>query len=102
MTAEADLPIGVFDSGVGGLTVLREMRRQLPGESMIYLGDEARMPYGPRPSDEIVAFTREALAWFGAHHCKLIVLACNTATAVTHDVDPLADVIQQALSLIHI
>jgi len=86
VTAEADLPIGVFDSGVGGLTVLREMRRQLPGESTIYLGDEARMPYGPRPSDEIVAFTRQALAWFGTHHTKLIVLACNTATAVALDV----------------
>ena len=82
MTAAADLPIGVFDSGVGGLTVLREMRRQLPGESMIYLGDEARMPYGPRPADEVIAFTREALRWFGTHDCKLIVLACNTATAI--------------------
>ena len=51
MTAAADLPIGVFDSGVGGLTVLRELRRQLPSESTIYLGDEARMPYGLRPAD---------------------------------------------------
>ena len=82
MTAAADLPIGVFDSGVGGLTVLREMRRQLPGESTIYLGDEARMPYGPRPADEVIAFTREALRWFATHDCKLIVLACNTATAM--------------------
>ena len=86
MTAAADLPIGVFDSGVGGLTVLREMRRQLPGESTIYLGDEARMPYGPRPSEEIIAFTRQALRWFGTHDCKLIVLACNTATSVALDV----------------
>ena len=82
MIAAADLPIGVFDSGVGGLTVLREMRRQLPGESTIYLGDEARMPYGPRSADEVIAFTREALRWFGTHDCKLIVLACNTATAI--------------------
>lgn len=86
MTAAADLPIGVFDSGVGGLTVLRELRRQLPGESTIYLGDEARMPYGPRPAEEIVAFTRQALTWFRAHDCKLIVLACNTATSVALDV----------------
>jgi glutamate racemase len=86
VTAAADLPIGVFDSGVGGLTVLREMRRQLPDESTIYLGDEARMPYGPRPAEEIVAFTREALRWFGARDCKLIVLACNTATSVALDV----------------
>ena len=86
MTAAADLPIGVFDSGVGGLTVLRELRRQLPSESTIYLGDEARMPYGLRPADEIVAFTREALRWFRTHDCKLIVLACNTATSVALDV----------------
>ena len=86
MSTAADLPIGVFDSGVGGLTVLRELRRQLPGESTIYLGDEARMPYGPRPADEIVAFTREALRWFAARDTKLIVLACNTATSVALDV----------------
>jgi len=78
----ADRPIGVFDSGVGGLTVLREMRRQLPKESTIYLGDEARMPYGPRPAGEVLAFTREAMRWFSSHDCKLIVLACNTATSV--------------------
>ena len=74
--------IGVFDSGVGGLTVLRELRRQLPGESTIYLGDEARMPYGPRSADEVVAFTRQAMRWFAERDCKLVVLACNTATAV--------------------
>jgi len=86
VSAAADLPIGVFDSGVGGLTVLRELRRQLPSEATIYLGDEARMPYGPRPADEIVAFTLEALRWFAARECKLIVLACNTATSVALDV----------------
>jgi glutamate racemase len=71
----------VFDSGVGGLTVLKELRRQLAGESTIYLGDEARMPYGPRPAGEVVAFTRQAMKWFATRGCKLIVLACNTATA---------------------
>jgi glutamate racemase len=74
-------PIGVFDSGVGGLTVLKEMRRQLAGESTVYLGDEARMPYGPRPAAEVITFTREAMRWFASHDCKLIVLACNTATS---------------------
>ena len=74
-------PIGVFDSGVGGLTVLKELRRQLAGESTIYLGDEARMPYGPRPADEVITFTRQAMRWFATRRCKLIVLACNTATA---------------------
>jgi len=78
----AERPIGVFDSGVGGLTVLRELRGQLPSESTLYLGDEARMPYGPRPTGEVVAFTREAVRWLAAWDCKLIVLACNTATSV--------------------
>jgi glutamate racemase len=72
----------VFDSGVGGLTVLRELRRQLPDEATVYLGDEARMPYGPREPAEVLAFTREALRWFGGNGCKLVVIACNTATAV--------------------
>lgn len=62
--------------------MLRELRRQLPGESTVYLGDEARMPYGPRPADEVVAFTREAVRWLARWDCKLIVLACNTATSV--------------------
>ena len=74
-------PIGVFDSGVGGLTVLKELRKQLPSESTIYLGDELRMPYGPRPASEVVVFTRQAMRWFAARDCKLIVIACNTATS---------------------
>jgi glutamate racemase len=74
-------PIGVFDSGVGGLTVLDELRRRLPDESTIYLGDNARTPYGPRPADEVRAFTREATDWLLGHGVKLLVLACNTATA---------------------
>jgi glutamate racemase len=78
----ADRPIGVFDSGVGGLTVLRELRRQLPNESTVYLGDEARMPYGPREPAEVVGFTREAMRWFAGRECKLVVIACNTATSV--------------------
>lgn len=77
-----DAPIGVFDSGVGGLTVLKELRRQLPNESTVYLGDEARMPYGPRPHAEVVEFTREAVAWLSGREVKLIVLACNTASSV--------------------
>ena len=79
-------PIGVFDSGVGGLTVLKELRKQLPNESTVYLGDEARMPYGERESDEVLAFTREAMEWFAREvDPKLLVLACNTATAVALD-----------------
>ena len=74
-------PIGVFDSGVGGLTVLAELRRRLPAESTIYLGDNARAPYGPRPADEVRTFTLESVAWLLAQEVKLLVLACNTATA---------------------
>jgi glutamate racemase len=74
-------PIGVFDSGVGGLTVLSELRRRLPAESTIYLGDNARAPYGPRPADEVQAFTTECVRWLLGQDVKLLLLACNTATA---------------------
>jgi glutamate racemase len=74
-------PIGVFDSGVGGLTVLRELRRRLPEEDTIYLGDNARTPYGPRPADDVRRFTLECVSWLQAQDVKLLLLACNTATA---------------------
>ncbi len=74
-------PIGVFDSGVGGLTVLAELNRRLPGEPTVYLGDNARAPYGPRPADEVRRFTVEAVDWLLRQDVKLLVLACNTATA---------------------
>lgn len=74
-------PIGVFDSGVGGLTVLAELHRRLPGEATVYLGDNARTPYGPRPADEVRRFTLEAVDWLLAQDVKVLVLACNTATA---------------------
>jgi glutamate racemase len=75
-------PIGVFDSGVGGLTVLREIIRRLPRESTIYLGDNARAPYGPRPDDEVLAFSRQAVEQLAARDVKAIVIACNTSTAI--------------------
>ena len=74
-------PIGVFDSGVGGLTVLDELRRRLPSEPTLYLGDNARTPYGPRPAEEVRRFTLEAVEWLLEQDVKLLVLACNTATA---------------------
>ncbi|HET7520695.1 MAG TPA: glutamate racemase [Candidatus Limnocylindria bacterium] len=74
-------PIGVFDSGVGGLTVLSEIRRRLPAEATVYLGDNARTPYGPRPADEVRAFTLECVRWLLAQDVKALVLACNTATS---------------------
>lgn len=76
-----DRPIGVFDSGVGGLTVLAELRRRLPAEPTLYLGDNARAPYGPRSADEVRRFTLEAADWLLAQDVKLLVIACNTATA---------------------
>ncbi|MDR2197001.1 MAG: glutamate racemase [Coriobacteriales bacterium] len=79
--AFATRPIGVFDSGVGGLTVVRAIARRLPHESILYLGDTLRCPYGPRPLDEIRAFARHISAWLVAQGVKLIVIACNSATA---------------------
>jgi glutamate racemase len=75
-------PIGVFDSGVGGLTVLSEILRRLPDESTTYLGDNARAPYGVRPNDEIRRFSGECLAKLVAQDVKAIVVACNTSSAV--------------------
>jgi glutamate racemase len=73
-------PIGVFDSGVGGLTVLGALRRRLPREAMIYLGDTARVPYGPKSPETVAAYTGEAAAHLVAQGIKLLVVACNTAT----------------------
>jgi glutamate racemase len=75
-------PIGVFDSGVGGLTVLREIIRRTPGESTVYLGDNARAPYGVRPDDEVLAFSTESLDALVERDVKALVVACNTSTAV--------------------
>lgn len=77
------LAIGVIDSGVGGLTVAHEIMRCLPKEKVIYLGDSLRCPYGPRPEDEVKAFTKEMVAFLMTKHIKLLVIACNTATAFT-------------------
>jgi glutamate racemase len=78
-------PIGVFDSGVGGLTVLRALRARLPYETMIYLGDTARVPYGPKSPETIVAYAREAAGFLIGQGIKLLVLACNTATVQALD-----------------
>jgi glutamate racemase len=75
-------PIGVFDSGVGGLTVLREIVRRAPAESTLYLGDNARAPYGVRSDDEVLAFSIQSLDLLAERDVKAIVVACNTSTAV--------------------
>jgi glutamate racemase len=74
-------PIGVFDSGVGGLTVLHECLVTMPNEDFVYLGDHARLPYGPRSLDEVTRFAHEIAAYLEHHGVKLIVVACNTATS---------------------
>src|SRR4051794_40047480 len=74
-------PVGVFDSGVGGLTVLHECLVTMPHEDFVYLGDGARLPYGPRPLDETRRFAHEIAGWLEAQGVKLIVVACNTATS---------------------
>jgi glutamate racemase len=74
-------PIGVFDSGVGGLTVVREIFRQLPQESVLYLGDTARVPYGPRGQETVSRFARELVTFLLARDVKALVVACNTISA---------------------
>ena len=78
-------PIGIYDSGLGGLTVWREVRRALPGESLAYLGDGANCPYGSRPREEVQALADAAVARLVELDCKMVVVACNTATAAAID-----------------
>ncbi|WP_096435982.1 glutamate racemase [Alteribacter populi] len=75
-------PIGVIDSGVGGLTVVSELLRQLPKEEVIYIGDTARCPYGPRHVEEVRTYTWEMIDYLLRNDVKMLVIACNTATAV--------------------
>jgi glutamate racemase len=75
-------PVGLFDSGVGGLTVLQSVRARLPRESTVYLGDGARAPYGPRTDQEVIRFSGECLDHLARHDVKAIVVACNTSSAV--------------------
>lgn len=77
--------IGVIDSGVGGLTVVKELMKQLPNETIYYLGDTARCPYGPRPESQILQFTWQLVQALEAKAIKMLVIACNTATAVALD-----------------
>lgn len=74
--------IGFIDSGVGGLTVVKEALKQLPNERIIYLGDTARCPYGPRPAQQVIQFTWEMTEFLLQKKIKMLVIACNTATAV--------------------
>ncbi|HZE09709.1 MAG TPA: glutamate racemase [Gemmatimonadaceae bacterium] len=77
----SNAPVGVFDSGLGGLTVVREMIAQLPNESIIYFGDTARVPYGPKSPDTVLRYSREITSYLRDQGVKAVVVACNTATA---------------------
>lgn len=83
-------PIGIFDSGIGGLTVARAIFDRLPAESTIYFGDTARVPYGPKSPATVRRYSREILAWLLEQHVKAVVIACNTSTA--HALDELRSV----------
>jgi glutamate racemase len=74
-------PIGVFDSGYGGLTVLKEIVKELPAYDYIYFGDNARTPYGPRSYETVYHYTLQCVEWFFSQGCALVILACNTASA---------------------
>lgn len=78
---QATKPIGIFDSGYGGLTILKEIVKELPGYDYLYMGDNARAPYGTRSFDTVYEYTLECVQWFFAQGCELVVLACNTASA---------------------
>ena len=76
-------PIGVFDSGLGGLTVLKEITSILPNENIVYFGDTARVPYGSRSKETVIKYTFQAINFLISKNVKAIVIACNTATART-------------------
>ncbi len=80
-----EAPVGVFDSGVGGLTVAREIMRQLPEENIVYFGDTARVPYGSKSQDNIIRFSRQIIHFLQSKKVKAIVIACNTASALALD-----------------
>ena len=84
MNSSAQGAIGVFDSGYGGLTILKSICQELPEYDYIYLGDNARAPYGTRSFDVVYRFTLEAVRYLFDQGCRLVILACNTASAKDH------------------
>ncbi len=85
MNDKRNAPIGVFDSGVGGLTVVLEMLKQLPEESFIYYADTAHVPYGPRDPEELRGFADRITEFLVKQGCKMIIIACNTSTSLSYD-----------------
>lgn len=102
IAVQSKQPIGIFDSGIGGLTVAKAINKLLPNESFVYFGDTANMPYGEKPSQDIAHYTQAIALFLLQHNCKMVVIACNTASsagyeaALTHfeNKDLLVDVIQ--------
>ena len=89
---DRNAPIGVFDSGVGGLTVVREIVRQMPKERLVYFGDTARLPYGSKSKDTVIRYSRQIIRFLSTQGVKAIVIACNTASSyaleeVSRDLD---------------
>lgn len=85
MKIDRDAPIGVFDSGIGGLTVAREIMRNLPSEKVVYFGDTARVPYGSKSKETIIRYSRQIIRFLQEQKVKAIVIACNTASAFALD-----------------
>lgn len=85
MKIDKNAPIGVFDSGVGGLTVAREIMRNLPSEKIVYFGDTARVPYGNKSKETIIRFSRQITRFLREQQVKAVVIACNTASAFALD-----------------
>ncbi|MDO4339457.1 MAG: glutamate racemase [Eubacteriales bacterium] len=100
MNIDRNAPVGVFDSGVGGLTVAREIMRNLPSEKIVYFGDTARVPYGSKSKETVIRYSRQIIRFLQEQKVKAIVIACNTASAfaldeVQHDLDiPVLGVIE--------
>ncbi len=85
ISLQKSAPIGVFDSGVGGLTVVREIMRQIPNEKIVYFGDTARVPYGSKSRETVTRFSKQIVRFLQTHEVKTIVVACNTASAYALD-----------------
>lgn len=85
MKLDRNAPVGVFDSGIGGLTVAREIMRNLPSEKMVYFGDTARVPYGSKSRETVIRYSRQIIRFLKEQQVKAIVVACNTASAFIMD-----------------
>ena len=83
MKSPRNKPIGIFDSGLGGLTVVKSIRRYLPDEDVIYFGDTARVPYGNKSRDTIIRFAHEIMTFMMENEVKMVVVACNTASSLS-------------------